>query len=206
MSQLLFLSVVDVLECSEEAGDALQISYHNSDADTQTPVQPTAYIIAFVWCLYWVSGKSKGNRKQILLEIRFFPSLHAYLLALVIRWSDGKLEIINWLICRGRFRGGQRRGNGSKLSIWDYPDLMGGIKRPMGGNPLSIWVDFVTLTCDVILQEPSRVQHATRWQYIQSGFYKGQGDVRSNFIFNICNTYVLGLNLYKEIHVKSILS
>lgn len=85
----------------------------------------------------------------------------------------GKQEIMNWLICRGRFRGGQRRGSGSELSIWDYPDLMGGIKWPMGGNPLSIQADFVTLMCDVILQEPFRgsacepAQLATRWQYLQ---------------------------------------
>lgn len=84
----------------------------------------------------------------------------------------GKQEIMNWLICRGRFRGGQRRGNGSEQSIWDYPDLMGEITWPMDRNPLSIRADFVTLMCDVILQEPfrgstrERAQHATRWQYI----------------------------------------
>lgn len=38
--------------------------------------------------------------------------------------------------------GGQRRGDGGELSIWDYPDLMEGIKRPMGGNRLSIRADF----------------------------------------------------------------
>lgn len=57
----------------------------------------------------------------------------------VFRW---RVEIMNWLICRGRFRRGQRRGNGSELSIWDYPDLMEGIKKSVGGNPLSIRADF----------------------------------------------------------------
>lgn len=61
----------------------------------------------------------------------------------------GDYELIN---LQEKVSGGQRRGSGSELSIWDYPDLMGGIKRPMGGNPLSIRADFVTLTCDVILQ------------------------------------------------------
>lgn len=118
---------------------------------------------------------------------------------------------MNWLICRGRFRGGQRRGSGSELSIWDYPDLMGGIKRPMGGNPSSIRADFVILTCDVILQEPFRgsagelAQQASRWQYIQFHgtsyqFYKGQDDVGPGFIFNtFVAPMVWGLNLYKFI-------
>lgn len=57
----------------------------------------------------------------------------------VFRW---RVEIMNWLICRGRFRRGQRRGDGSELSIWDYPDLMEGIKQSVGGNPLSIRADF----------------------------------------------------------------
>lgn len=114
-------------------------------------------------------------RKQT--EIRFFPSSCAWWACASPSCCDlvlwGKHEIMNWLICRGRFRGGQRRGNGSELSIWDYPDLMGEIKRPMGGNPLSIRADFVTLTRDVILQDPfrgsagERAQYATRWQYIQ---------------------------------------
>lgn len=45
MSQLLFLSVVDVFECSEEAADALQLSSHTSGADLiqPRPVRPTAY-------------------------------------------------------------------------------------------------------------------------------------------------------------------
>lgn len=49
---------------------------------------------------------------------------------------------MNWLICSGRFRGGQRRHSGSELSVRDYPDLMERIKQPMGGNPLSIRADF----------------------------------------------------------------
>lgn len=57
----------------------------------------------------------------------------------VFRW---RVEIMNWLICRGRFRRGQRRGDGSELSIWDYPDLMEGIKQSVGGNPLSIRANF----------------------------------------------------------------
>lgn len=49
---------------------------------------------------------------------------------------------------------GQRRSDGSELSIWDYPDLMEGIERPMGGNLLSVRADFITLTCDVEQEEP----------------------------------------------------
>lgn len=73
----------------------------------------------------------------------------------VFRW---RVEIMNWLICRGRFRRGQRRGNGSELSIWDYPDLMEGIKKSVGGNPLSIRADFSQGGCP---HQPSR------WQYPQ---------------------------------------
>ena len=47
-------------------------------------------------------------------------------------------ELIN---LQGKISGGQRRGGGSELSIWDYPDLMVGIKRPMGRKPLSIRTD-----------------------------------------------------------------
>lgn len=53
--------------------------------------------------------------------------------------EGGDYELIN---LQGKISGGQRRGGGSELSIWDYPDLMEGIKRPMGGNPLSIRADF----------------------------------------------------------------
>lgn len=150
MSQLLFLSV-DVFECPEEAADTLQI-YHASDTDTtQTlPVQPTAYNC---FCLMLILNVRKKQRKKdtnlVWNQVLPFPTcLSPSSCDPVVRW---KREITNWLICRRRFRGGQRRGNGSELSIGDYPDLMGGIKRPMGGNPLSIRADFVTLTCDVIL-------------------------------------------------------
>lgn len=53
--------------------------------------------------------------------------------------EGGDYELIN---LQGKISGGQRRGDGSELSIWDYPDLMEGIKQPMGGNPLSIRTDF----------------------------------------------------------------
>lgn len=89
MSQLLFLSIVDVLECSEEAVDALQISYHTSHTDTQTPVQPTGD--AYIEC----QEKANKSGTKSCLQTRFFPPLHAYLLDLVTRWSDGKREIMN---------------------------------------------------------------------------------------------------------------
>lgn len=53
--------------------------------------------------------------------------------------EGGDYELIN---LQEKISGGQRRGNGSKLSIRDYPDLMERIKRPMGGNPLSSRTDF----------------------------------------------------------------
>lgn len=53
--------------------------------------------------------------------------------------EGGDYELIN---LQGKVSGGQRRSDGSELSIWDYPDLMEGIERPMGGNPLSIRADF----------------------------------------------------------------
>lgn len=176
-----FLSVVDAFEWSEEVVDALQISHHTSNTDTQTlPVQPTAYNC---FCLMHILSVRKKETNLFWNQVLPLTTcLSPSSCDPVVRW---KLEIMNWLICRGRFRGGQRRGNGSELSVWDYPDLMGGIKRPMGGNPLSIRADFVTLMSDVILQEPfRRSQRATRWQYIQSGLCKGEGDVKSNFIFN----------------------
>lgn len=43
---------------------------------------------------------------------------------------------------QGKISGGQRRDGGSELSIWDYPDLIEGIKQPMGGNLLSNRADF----------------------------------------------------------------
>lgn len=46
----------------------------------------------------------------------------------------GDYELIN---LQGKISGGKRGSSGSELSIWDYPDLMEGIKQPMGGNPLS---------------------------------------------------------------------
>lgn len=51
----------------------------------------------------------------------------------------GDYELIN---LQGKISGGQRRGCGRELSIWDYPVLMEGIKRPTGSNPLSIRADF----------------------------------------------------------------
>lgn len=53
--------------------------------------------------------------------------------------EGGDYELIN---LQGKISGGQRRGDGSELSIWDYPDLMEGIKQPMGGNPLFTRADF----------------------------------------------------------------
>lgn len=53
--------------------------------------------------------------------------------------KGGDYELIN---LQGKISGGKRGGGGSELSIWDYPDLMEGIKQPMGGNPLSIRADF----------------------------------------------------------------
>lgn len=53
--------------------------------------------------------------------------------------QGGDYELIN---LQGKISGGKRGGSGSELSIWDYPDLMEGIKQPMGGNPLSIRADF----------------------------------------------------------------
>lgn len=102
MSQLLFLSVVDVFEC---AVVALQISYHFSDTDSQTlPVQPTAFNC---FCLMLILSVRKKQRKQetnlvwnqvVLLTTWLSPSSCDP----VVRW---KREIMNWLICRGRFRG-----------------------------------------------------------------------------------------------------
>lgn len=88
----------------------------------------------------------------------------------VFRW---RVEIMNWLICRGRFRRGQRRGNGSELSIWDYPDLMEGIKKSVGGNPLSIRADFShtdVWCCGAGNSQESRggcPHQPSRWQYPQ---------------------------------------
>lgn len=88
----------------------------------------------------------------------------------VFRW---RVEIMNWLICRGRFRRGQRRGNGSELSIWDYPDLMEGIKKSVGGNPLSIRADFSHTDmwcCGAGNSQESRggcPHQPSRWQYPQ---------------------------------------
>lgn len=69
MSQLLFLSVVDVFECSEEAADALQISSHTSDTGVIQPllVQPTA---DNWFCLMLIlnvrkKGKEGGNKSHL---------------------------------------------------------------------------------------------------------------------------------------------
>lgn len=51
----------------------------------------------------------------------------------VFRRRGGDYELIN---LQGKISMGRWRGDGSELSIWDYPDLMEGIKRPMGGNRL----------------------------------------------------------------------
>lgn len=56
-----------------------------------------------------------------------------------VQKEGGDYELIN---LQGKISGGQRRGGGSELSIWDYPDLMVGIKQPMASNPLSIRADF----------------------------------------------------------------
>lgn len=53
--------------------------------------------------------------------------------------EGGDYELINF---QGKILVGQRGGDGSELRIWDYPDLMQGIKQPMGGNLLSIRTDF----------------------------------------------------------------
>lgn len=83
--------------------------------------------------------------------------------------EGGDYELIN---LQEKISGGQRRGNGSKLSIRDYPDLMERIKRPMGGNRLFASAQIsVTLTCDVAQEGPPRrsrgeglAPRATRWR------------------------------------------
>lgn len=115
------------------------------------------HIIVLGWCLYWVSGKSKGHKSH--LKTGSFPH-YKPISQLWCGQMEANYELIN---LQGKISGGQRRGNGGELSIWDYPDLMGGIKRPVGGNPLSIPADFVTSTCDVILQEPFRRSGCWTW-------------------------------------------
>lgn len=63
MSWLLFLSVGDVFECSKETVDALQISYHTGDTDTQTlSVQPTAYNC--FWLMLILSVRKKQRKEE----------------------------------------------------------------------------------------------------------------------------------------------
>lgn len=42
---------------------------------------------------------------------------------------------------QGKVSRGRRRGAGGEVSIWDYPDLIEGIKQDIGANPLSIRAD-----------------------------------------------------------------